>query len=65
MRGPKYPKIKEEPGTCGGCGHFARIYNSVGPSATGVCRAKPNRWALSQCAKACKKYRWKGDTHDN
>lgn len=57
-------RIREKPGTCGGCAYFSRIYNSVGPSASGTCRAKPNIWTVSQCKKACKKYNGKEEDHE-
>ncbi len=66
MRGPKQPRIKEKPGTCGGCDHFSGIYNGSGfPSATGTCRAKPGAWSMSQCKKACKKYKGKEETDND
>ena len=61
MRGPKFPKIYGKPGTCGSCAHFDRFHNGVAPMASGKCQIKPDRWAGSQCARACKKYEAKGE----
>ena len=66
MRGPKQPRIKEKPGTCGGGGPFSGGYNGTGPPpAAGTRPGQPGGWGGLQCKKACKKYKGKEETDND